>query len=100
MGGLVATLISHIRQNGMDYDFSALIEAVKLSATPLKNAGYVEQGYGLPKAAKAIEIYKSILAAKTFKKTTVSISPIEESSDVGKGLFLEYDDQRIPKKNT
>ena len=63
----------HIKQKDINYDHSALIAAVKMSATPLKNAGYVEQGFGLPKAQKAIEIYESIVSSKSFKKAQIEL---------------------------
>ena len=92
MGGFVASLLSHIKQKDINYDHSALIAAVKMSATPLKNAGYVEQGFGLPKAEKAIEIYESIVSSKSFKKAQIELESTTTASSAGRGLFLEYDD--------
>ena len=98
MGGLVASLLSHIRLNKLEYDYSALIHAVKMSATPLEHAGYVEQGFGLPKAEKAIAIYKQIITAKAFKNTRLSLSPVETPNISKRGLVVEYDKLKTEAK--
>lgn len=61
LAGLAAVLISAIQQKGWPFDHKALIHALRQSAKPLENVAFIEQGAGLPKVGKALNIYKQII---------------------------------------
>tara|TARA_Y100001954_G_C15826145_1_gene612329 strand:+ start:2226 stop:5270 length:3045 start_codon:yes stop_codon:yes gene_type:complete len=87
IGGLAAVLISSLKQLNLPVEVKSVVEALKLSATPLKNTPFLAQGYGLPKIEKAISIYKRFLSGELFNEIKHNLRA--SNGYLKKGLLLK-----------
>ena len=87
IGGLTAVLISALKQLNLPIEVKSVVEALKLSGTPLKKTPFLAQGYGLPKIEKAIQIYKRFLNGELFNDIKHNLRAPDGS--IKKGLLLK-----------
>jgi subtilisin family serine protease len=87
-GGLAAVLFSAALQEGLAIDYKAGVHALRMSAQPLPNAPFLTQGYGLPKMAKALEIYRSLMGGKELSYLAVNAGTTAEGL-TKQGLFFK-----------
>lgn len=66
LAGAATVLISALKQAGLKVDAPTVVHALRLSGKQLKNEPFVAQGFGLPQVEKAFEIYKDLIAGKSF----------------------------------
>lgn len=94
LAGAAAVLISAVKQEGLKVDAGAIVHSLRLSGEMLKGVSFVEQGRGLPKLPKALNIYKKMIAGKIFKDVKVTISGKDDNKIERKGLFYNLSDKK------
>lgn len=74
LGGLAAVMISALKQEGLAIDNLAVVNAIRMSGVPLPGVAFVEQGRGLPKIERAIEIYRKMIKGSMFAKVNAAVT--------------------------
>ena len=64
IAGLAAILISALKDQNIPIDAKTIVKSIQLSAKKIGNHPYISQGYGLPNAARALEIYQQLIEGK------------------------------------
>ena len=64
IAGLAAVLISALKDKNIPIDAKTIVKSIQLSAKKIGNHPYISQGYGLPNAARALEIYQQLIEGK------------------------------------
>lgn len=89
LAGAAAVLISAVKQEGLKVDAGSIVHSLRQSATPLAGVPFVEQGRGLPKLAKALELYKKMIKGESFKDVEIEITGNGEDKISRRGLFYQ-----------
>lgn len=88
LAGAATVLISAIKQEGLKVHAPSVVHALRLSGRRLKAEPFVFQGNGLPQIAKALSIYKKIIAGDVFENVLVAVSTETQDKVTAKGLTI------------
>jgi hypothetical protein len=89
LAGAAIVLISGLKQLGLPIDAETVVHALRLSGQPLEGTAFVDQGYGLPKLPRAIEIYRQLLSGQQFTRIKTVVAPLKGPDDtVQRGAFI------------
>lgn len=89
LAGAAVVLISGLKQLGLPIDAETVVHALRLSGQPLNGTAFVDQGYGLPKLPRAIEIYRQLIAGLQFIRVKTVVAPLKGPDDLAqRGAFL------------
>ncbi len=89
LAGLAAVLISAVKAEGLRVEPSAVVHALRLSAHRLPGVPFVDQGYGLPNALRALELYRTLIQGEAFARVEARVpSAKRPDGTLQRGLFL------------
>ncbi|HLT22755.1 MAG TPA: S8 family serine peptidase, partial [Bacteriovoracaceae bacterium] len=74
LAGAATVLVSAILQDGLPYDATTVVNALRLSGKQIEGEPFIAQGYGLPQLDKALKIYRDLIAGKDFTHIDVSVN--------------------------
>lgn len=89
LAGAAAVLISAIKQHGLKVDAASVVHALRLSGKRLLAEPFIFQGNGLPQVAAALNIYKDLIAGKTFQNVIVAIPRETQDGVEARGITLK-----------
>lgn len=90
LAGMATVMLSAIKELELGIDVGSIVAAIRLSAVPLENVPFVDQGAGLPKISTALEIYKRLIEGKQFERIDVELRKVGPDGITRKGAFLRY----------
>ncbi|OFZ20437.1 MAG: hypothetical protein A2X94_10500 [Bdellovibrionales bacterium GWB1_55_8] len=64
--GLAAVLISAVKREQLVVSPAAIVHALRLSAKPIPDAPFIDQGYGVPEITRALAIYRELITGRIF----------------------------------
>ncbi len=89
LAGLAAVLISIAKQENWPVDASAVVHAIRMSAEPLPQVAFIEQGYGIPNIFRAKAIYQKLIQKELFSHVVSEVRTMPAIDGVSaQGVYL------------
>lgn len=89
LAGFATVFKSAIIESGRVFNFDTFVYSIKYSGKRLKNSPFIEQGYGLPKIEKALEIYDLMIRGNFPRVTTIAVDQFLRWGLPSDGLVLK-----------